>query len=112
MGAFGNSSPTRGDQRAARQHRGVRRPASPSPEATPTWTTWPEACRVVVHRAHLRGTTRIALVVGTVLFAINHLDVVLAGDATAATWLKSGITYVVPFVVSNLGILTATRRRS
>ncbi|MGH9267614.1 MAG: nitrate/nitrite transporter NrtS [Acidimicrobiales bacterium] len=55
---------------------------------------------------------RIALIVGTVLFAINQLDVVLAGDATPATWVKSGITYGVPLVVSNLGILTATRRRS
>lgn len=67
---------------------------------------------MVARREHLRATTRIALVVGTVLFAINQLDVVLAGDATAATWAKSGLTYGVPFVVSNLGILTATRRRA
>ena len=67
---------------------------------------------MVARREHLRATTRIALVVGTVLFAINQLDVVLAGDATTATWLKSALTYGVPFVVSNLGILTGTRRRS
>ena len=67
---------------------------------------------MVARREHLRATTRIAVVVGTVLFAINQLDVVLAGDATIATWLKSALTYGVPFVVSNLGILTATRRRS
>ena len=66
---------------------------------------------MVVHRRHLRATTRIALVVGTVLFAINQLDVVLAGNASTATWVKSVVTYAVPFVVSNLGILTATRRR-
>jgi hypothetical protein len=47
-----------------------------------------------------------------VLFAINHLDVVLAGRASTVTWVKSGVTYVVPFVVSNLGVLTATRRRA
>ena len=57
---------------------------------------------MVARREHLWVTTRIALVVGTVL----------AGDATMATWLKSGVTYGVPFVVSNLGILTATKRRS
>ena len=49
--------------------------------------------------------------VGTVLFVINQLDVVVAGDATTATWVKSGVTYLVPFVVSNLGVLTATKRR-
>lgn len=67
---------------------------------------------MVVHRGHLRATVRIALVVGTILFAINQLDVVLAGDASTSTWVKAGVTYAVPFVVSNLGILTATRQRS
>jgi hypothetical protein len=38
----------------------------------------------------------IALVVGTVLTAINQLDVILSGDATAATAVKSGLNYVVP----------------
>jgi len=65
---------------------------------------------VVVFRAHLRATTRVALVVGTVLFAINQMDVVLAGEASTTTWIKAAVTYAVPFVVSNLGILTATRR--
>lgn len=40
------------------------------------------------------------------------IDVVLDGRATAVTWIKAVITYVVPFVVANLGVLTATRRRS
>lgn len=96
---------------AARHHRLVRNRPQQDPRPAPTWTTWIEACRVVLYRRHLRATTRIALVVGTVLFAINQLDVVLAGHATTTTWVKSGVTYFVPFVVSNLGVLTATRRR-
>ena len=75
----------------------------------PTWATWREALRVVGHRPHLRKTTSIALVVGTVLFAINQLDVVLRGDATTVVWVKSAVTYVVPFLVSNLGVLVASR---
>ena len=47
---------------------------------------------------------------GTVLFCINQLDVVLHGKASTATWVKGAITYVVPFVVSNLGVLVASRR--
>jgi hypothetical protein len=35
--------------------------------------------------------------------------VVLRGDATTAVWIKSAVTYVVPFVVSNLGVLVASR---
>ena len=65
----------------------------------------------MAYRPHLRRTIRIALVVGSVLFAINQLDVVLRGDATAFVWFKIGLTYVVPFCVSNAGILIATRTR-
>src|SRR3546814_21089697 len=42
-------------------------------------------------------------IVGTVLFCINQLDVVLRGDATTAVWIKSAITYLVQFCVSNAG---------
>jgi hypothetical protein len=65
---------------------------------------------VITFPRHLRSTLTIALVVGSILFAVNQLDVVLNGDATAVTWIKIAVTYVVPFAVSNLGILTATRR--
>ncbi|MGQ0618264.1 MAG: nitrate/nitrite transporter NrtS [Acidimicrobiia bacterium] len=75
----------------------------------PTWSTWAEAARVVLHPPHLGKTVAIALVVGTVLFCINQLDVVLRGDATAVVWLKSGVTYLVPFCVSNAGVLVASR---
>ena len=76
----------------------------------PTWTTWREALRVVAHRPHLRKTLTIALIVGTILFCINQLDVVVRGDATTTVWIKSAVTYVVPFFVSNLGVLVASKR--
>jgi hypothetical protein len=59
----------------------------------------------------LRRTVTVALVVGTLLFVINQLDVVLSGHATATTWLKVGLTYLVPFCVSNYGVLIASRKR-
>jgi hypothetical protein len=74
-----------------------------------TWATPREAVGVIAH--HLWRTTRVALVVGTILFCINQLDVVLRGQATAAVWLKGGITYLVPFVVSNVGVLLGSRRQ-
>jgi hypothetical protein len=77
----------------------------------PTWSTWREALGVVRYPPHLRRTITIALIVGTILFAINQLDVVLRGDATTVVWLKSALTYLVPFTVSNAGVLVATRRR-
>lgn len=84
----------------------------PERVTAPTWSSVPEAVSVVVHRPHLRMSLTTAVVVGTMLFAINQLDVVLAGDADLVVALKIALTYVVPFCVANVGMLTATRRRA
>lgn len=55
---------------------------------------------------HLRSTLRIALVVGVVLSLINQGDVIIGGDATMLTWIKVALNFCVPFVVSNLGLLS------
>lgn len=68
-----------------------------------------EAMRICLRRDHLRRTGRIALVVGTILTAINQGDVILGGDAVAVTWIKAGLNYCVPFVVANLGLLAGQR---
>lgn len=83
--------------------------ATTAAQAPPTWSTWREALRVVFSSTYLRRTVLVALVVGTILFAINQLDVVLEHNATAATYLKSAITFLVPFCVANYGVLVATR---
>ena len=83
---------------------------APVPPPAPAWSTAAEAWQVVAHRPHLRRTLLTAVIVGTVLFAINQLDVVLSGAATTATWVKAAITYLVPFAVANVGVLVASRR--
>lgn len=77
--------------------------------ANRTWSELHDVPRVMLYRPHLRRTLLIALVVGTVLFAINHLDEVLSGKATGVTWIKIAVTYLVPFTVSNLGLLVGSR---
>ena len=67
----------------------------------------PAACR-----PNLPSTAAVAVVVGTILLAINQLDVLLAGRATGVTWLKIALTYLVPFLVANYGIVTASRTAS
>lgn len=81
-------------------------------QSSPTWVKWHQTFRVVLYPPFLRKTVQIALAVGTVLFAINHLDEVIQGRATRAVWIKGAVTYLVPFCVSNLGVLVATRRRN
>jgi hypothetical protein len=63
------------------------------------------ALRICLEPQHLRRTLTIALVVGTILTAINQADVILRGDATSTTVVKGALNYVVPFIVSNLGLL-------
>jgi hypothetical protein len=68
-----------------------------------------EACAYCLRRDHLARTLRIAFVVGIVLTAINQSGVILAGNATTATWVRCGLNFVVPFVVSNAGLLSGRR---
>jgi hypothetical protein len=43
---------------------------------------------------------------------MNQLELILSGQASVIVWLKAGLTYVTPLIVSNLGILSATHRRT
>jgi hypothetical protein len=83
---------------------------NPADPAHPTWSGWREAVAVVMWPAHLKRTGLTAAIVGTILFAINQLNVVIDGQATALVWTKAGVTYLVPFAVSNIGILIAAHR--
>jgi hypothetical protein len=77
--------------------------------AAPTWKSLGEAFMVCRQRVVLRRTVRIALLVGTILSIVNQGGVILGGDATVATWLRVLANYVIPFCVSNAGVLSATR---
>jgi hypothetical protein len=68
-----------------------------------------DALSVILQPQHLRRTITIALVVGTILTAINHADVIARGDASSATLAKAALNYLVPSIVSTLGLLAGTR---
>ncbi len=57
------------------------------------------------HVPMLRRSGLIALVVGTILTAINQGDLILAGNWPPALLWKLPLTYVVPFIVATLGAL-------
>ena len=69
-----------------------------------------DALDICLRPEHLRRTLAIALVVGTILTAINQADVIARGDATSTTLVKAVLNYMVPFVVSNLGLLAGRPR--
>ncbi len=55
----------------------------------------------------LRRSGLIALIVGTILAAINQGDALLAGHFPPALAWKLLLTYAVPFIVATLGALGA-----
>lgn len=67
------------------------------------------ACAICGRRANLGRTIPLSFVVGILLTLINQLDVFLQGEETTLTWVKVGLNFVVPFCVSNLGVLAGTR---
>jgi hypothetical protein len=69
-----------------------------------------EIPRVCLDVRNLRRCIAAALIVGTILFFINQADVVFGGRATMLTWVKIGLSYLVPFFVANYGIVLASRR--
>ncbi len=75
-----------------------------------TWSRLIEILRVCLDARNLSRCIVAALIVGTILFFINQADVVFGGRATAATWVKIGLSYLVPFFVANYGIVLAIRR--
>jgi hypothetical protein len=93
-------------------------PSKEAPEVSPTTAHRPEpmrariavAVQICCARPTLRRTTRIAVVVGLVLTGINEGDSLAHGQVSAATGVKMALNFVVPFVVSNLGVLAGTRR--
>jgi hypothetical protein len=52
---------------------------------------------------------KVALIVGTILAGINHVDVILTGQVTALVVAKIGLTYLVPFSVSTYSAMAANR---
>jgi len=65
------------------------------------------ALKVVVYPPHLRRTTSIAAAVGTWLTIINQGDTLIAGGVSTVVLGKIVLNYLTPFVVANLGLLSA-----
>ena len=52
---------------------------------------------------------KVAIVVGTILGAINHWHAVITGEFTPAIWTQIALTYVVPYCVSTYASVQAIR---
>lgn len=68
-------------------------------------------CRrhAVVHPPTLARSIKVAVIVGSALFLINQLDVVLRTGITVLLAAKIVLTYCVPFAVATFGALSGVR---
>ena len=69
----------------------------------------PGTWQLVVRGDVVRRALGYAVVVGSVLIAINHGDAVLAGDVDGRRLLKMSLTVVVPYLVSTFSSVGAMR---
>ena len=75
----------------------------------PPWSRPGDAIRLLTRGATLRSCVPVALVVGCVLSGINEGARIAVGHAEWTTWVQVGLNFVVPFLVSSYGYLTAAR---
>jgi hypothetical protein len=76
-----------------------------------SWSTPLDVCVLIAKGATFRTASKIALVVGTLLTAVNQGSVIVSGDASLATWVRTVANYVIPYAVASIGYLTPFRRR-
>ena len=98
------------DEHHANELRANKFSANTAYDTAPTWSTFRELVSVALTPRHLKRTLSVAVVVGTAFFTMNQLGVILDGRATALVWVKAVLTYLTPLLVSNFGLLSATRR--
>jgi hypothetical protein len=57
-------------------------------------------CRAWVDPALAPKAMKVSLVVGSILFALNHGAAAIGGNMTLARWGSAILTYLVPYTVS------------
>jgi hypothetical protein len=68
---------------------------------------------IAIAQPQMRGVAiRVALVIGSVLFAINHGSAVFNGKMSRDRWISAALTYIVPFCVSIHGQSQGLRHRT
>src|SRR5581483_841874 len=90
-----------------RRRRAERRAAAAPPVALPPPAAAPAEPRRLLQPGMLRRSAKTALVVGTILMAINHFDA--WGHMTPRRRFQIGLTYLVPFSVATYGQIMGAR---
>jgi hypothetical protein len=71
-----------------------------------------EYCLCLINKQMMPTAIRVALVVGSLLFIINHGSAFLSGKMNGDRWLSVGLSYLVPYGVNIHGQFISRRRKS
>lgn len=69
-----------------------------------------ELAKALFNRQFAPSALRVALIVGTLLFAINHGSALARGKMTRGRWASAALTYLVPYAVNIHGQLASKKR--
>jgi hypothetical protein len=70
-----------------------------------------EFARSLVDPELVPTAIKVSLVVGSILFAINHGSAVMQGTMKRDRWISAGLTYLVPYMVNIHGQFISRNRR-
>jgi len=87
-------------------------PSEPAPSGPGAgWSTWPQAAGLLLTGATFRTAFPVALVVGTLLCAVNQGSALVDGSIDLVTALRMVANYAIPYLVASVGFLSAHRDR-
>jgi hypothetical protein len=59
-----------------------------------------EYCLCLGNKKMMQTAVKVALVVGSILFTINHGAALIKGQMTRDRWIAATLTYIVPYLVN------------
>ncbi|MBE9225917.1 nitrate/nitrite transporter NrtS [Phormidium sp. LEGE 05292] len=68
-------------------------------------------CFCLLDQELMPTAVKVATVVGTLLFIINHGSAVIKGEMNRDRWISAGFTYIVPYCVNIHGQYISRMRR-
>ena len=75
------------------------------------WETLPEASGLFFKGRTLKACLPVALIVGIIFSVINQGDVIIGGSVNSTVWIKVGMNFLIPFLVSSYGFMNDFRRK-
>lgn len=74
--------------------------------------TCKEFCLCLFNPHMMHTALKVSIVVGSILFVINHGSALVKGQMNRERWLSASITYLIPYMVNIHGQYVSRSRKS